>query len=43
VGFVKTKSLASGKSKGALLVSAIADIINRKTKGNKGKKLEIID
>jgi hypothetical protein len=43
VGFKETKSLASGKSKGALLVSAIAEIINKKTKGNKGKKLEIID
>ncbi len=41
--FNETKSLASGKSKGALLVSAMADIMNKKTKGNKGKKLEIID
>ena len=43
MGFIETKNLASGKSKGALLVSAIAEIINKKIKGNKGKKLEIID
>jgi hypothetical protein len=41
--FKETINLASGKSKGARLVSATAETMNNKTKGNKGKKLEIID
>jgi hypothetical protein len=36
VRFYETKSLASGKSKGALLVSAIAEIKNKIAIGNKG-------